>query len=158
MIGNESIAPVSCLISSSVQPTTKLPRVSNIWRFVKQHTPNFIKNPKLFAQTNGGKFRFNPNLYAVWWVDCFYQRHPVNTLAGRKGLPFFARNLEWPGLECREINTPTSADLNPIHDSVRWALSQRTRMGIKWRDPAIPRLCVCNSLKSSPFDSLTPCI
>lgn len=107
------------------------------------------------SQTNGGKYRFNPNLYAVCFASvpnslfstchrrtaksvCRYLGHGL-VLAGYRENRHFYRyrnslNLQW---HIFDPHSYKGAYLNTIHDSMWRTILERARLVWEWRDTTV---------------------
>lgn len=64
--------------------------------------------------TNGGKYRYNPNLYADG-----VSTDSVNVLTTAEGLPQSSGHLEWSRLDARQVDTAAGPRLDPELNSLR---------------------------------------
>jgi hypothetical protein len=95
-----------------------------------------VSCPKVQSMTtNGGRYRYNPNLYADG-VSGLHVRG-VTELTMKESLPELARHMGRARVDIGKVYATSSLDLDSIPHTVRGAISQRTRLGKLWRSECL---------------------
>lgn len=99
------------------------------------HSYNTVAPNVSSMTTNGGKYRYNPNLYADGVSP---DGHDIeHKLIITESLPKPAWNMGGTRMDIWEVHLTPGLDLDPVIDLVRRAISQRTRLVItrrsEWR-------------------------